>query len=520
MAPVEGDTQDLLDALSALESEGVNLLWRLAERLPLHAGFACEGVVAALFGGSEDLVAIDLPPFGPCAARGLFLSTLTRPEVVNQSLVGGLAPRHPAGKIAEVHGVTTYGDAVGQILSGRVLLLVDGTPGALAVEARGYPTRGISRPEVESVVRGPHEAFIEDVEVNISLLRRRLRDPRLAFEPLTLGRLSKTPVRLCYIRGLTNRGLVAEARRRLRDVSAPAIGDSEKIQEFIEDDPYSLFPQVLFTERPDVVAASLAEGRFAILVDGTSNALIAPVTLWSMLQTPEDYTSRFWVASFLRLLRILNLATAMTAPAVYIALTAFHQQMVPEPLLFTIMHARHGIPFPAVVEAFLLEIAFEILREASLRLPQKLGTSLGVVGALIIGQAAVFAGLVSWPMVVVIAITAIANFALPRWELALMVRLVRFVEMLAAALFGLPGMVTVTAGVIVHLVSLRSFGVPYLFPVAPLDLTGLQDVLARMPHWVPRRRPRLLAPGWRLRVRPGRRPAPPAHPGTIGWDPW
>jgi len=523
MEPVEtdlsGDVRDLVDRLHELAALQLNALWLLCENLPLGAEPGRGAIFSALLGRSGDLVEADLPPVGDRVAHAYFLSSMTDTQVLNQGLVGGLSAHHPAGAVAELHTAATYGDAVREVLSGRVLLLVPGSPGGLLVEARGYPKRGIQPPVLETVVRGPHEAFNEDLQTNISLLRRRLRDPRLVFEPLTLGRFSRTEVRLCYIEGLANPRIVSEARRRLAGVSATAIVDSNYIEESIGDDAYTVFPQVDFTERPDIVAIGLTEGRFAILVDGTNDALVAPVTFWSFMQAADDYYQNYYAGTFLRLLRYAFLTIAVTMPALYIALTTFHQQMIPTSLLLSLMRNNVGIPFPALVEALIMEITLEILREAGLHLPEKLGTSLSVVGALVIGEAVVSAGLVSWPVVAVVAITAIANFAIPRWTMALAIRLLRFGEMLAAAIFGLPGVLVMTTAILVHLVDLRSFGVPYLFPVAPLDADGLQDAILRMPHWTPQPRPRLLAPAWRGRVRPGRRPHPPRHAGTAGGDP-
>jgi spore germination protein len=505
------EVRDVLDRLYELEALEADLLWRWCRYRPLEGLEPCAAVLEALFADQEELVVRHLEPRG--VARAVFLSSLVDEDSINQNLVGHFGPRRPAGQVAHFQPVRTYGEAVHQLLSGRVLLLRPGQAGALALEARGYKTRAITPPALQTVARGPHEGFVEDLAVNVSMVRRRLRDPRLVFEPMTIGALGHTPVRLAYIRGLANARLVAEARRRLRSVSAPVVLDTNFLEESIQDDPYSPFPQLLFSERPDAVAAGLAEGRFAIFVDGTSNVLLAPVSFWSFLQAPDDYYQRYFSATFLRLLRLVLHLFAMLMPALYVALTTFHPQMLPPALLMTLIRARQGTPFPAVVETFIMEISFEVLREAGLRLPEKLGTSLSVVGALILGQAAVFAGLVSWPVVVIVAVTAITNFAIPHWEMALAIRIIRFADMVAAALFGVPGIMVLNVGILAHVTNLRSFGLPYFSPVSPLDTQGLGDMLVRMPHWAPHPRPRLLAPGWRARLRPGHRPQPPRREG-------
>jgi spore germination protein KA len=512
---------DLVDRLYELEAHGIDLLWRLCADLPMTPNKERAQLIRTFLSGDDDLAHVPLSPdgTGSAVAEAVFLSSMVDQQVVNESLVGGFGAGRPAGNVAAWKTVSTYRDAVLAVLSGRVLVFLADVPGALALEAHGYKLRGIEPPVLQTVARGPQEGFVEDLAVNVSLVRRRLLDPRLVFEPLRVGALGRTEVRLAYVRGLANGRIVAEARRRLRTMSATVVLDTNFIEEAIQDDPYSPFPQLLFSERPDVVAASLAEGRFAILVDGTSNALIAPVTFWSFLQAPDDYYQRYPSATFLRVLRQALHLVAMLMPALYIALTTFHQQMIPTYLLMTIIRSRQGIPFPAVIEAFIMELSFEVMREAGLRLPQKLGTSLSVVGGLILGQAAIFAGLVSWPMVVIVAITAITNFAIPQWEMALAIRLIRFAEMVAAAVFGVPGIMVLNVGILMHVTSLRSFGVPYFYPAAPLDFSGIQDVVVRRPHWSPHPRPYILAPGWRRQGRPGRRPRPPRHSGTQGFDP-
>lgn len=513
LAELRPAVHQLSDRLHELASSEVNLFWTAVQHLPLSGAVSEDAeTLAVLFEGSSDFLQRPIPlPDG--AGVLIWLSSMTSTETVDQLIFGGISRHHPEGKIAERHAVQTFGEAARQVIAGRALLLAPGRP-AVALEAAGYQRRALTQPILETVVRGPHEAFNEDLETNVSLVRRRLGDPRLRVESFQAGALSRTEVRLIFIQGLANDSIVNEARRRLRDLGPVHVLDTNYIQEAIEDDPYSIFPQVDFTERPDVVVAGLTEGRFAILAAGTSDALIAPVTFWSFLQAADDYYQRYWIAIFLRWLRFWLLFLALVMPALYIAITTFHQQMLPFALLLTIMRARQDIPFPAVIEAFIMEISLEILREAGLHLPPKLGTSLSVVGALIIGQASVAAGLVSWPVVVIVSVTAIANFAIPRWSMALAVRLLRFTLMVIGAMFGLPGILVGTALILAHLTSLRSFGVPYLFPVAPLDLEGLTNVVSRSPHWAPTRRPRLLAPHWRLRVRPGHRPRPPAHGGT------
>lgn len=502
------DLHQLDDKGQAVYSVGLSLLWQVAQKLPLMRDPCGNGeILTLLLGDGHDLVTRELNLPGGQRLRLYFLASLTNPHLINADLIGALHGRSGPGHIGDMLTLRTFGDAIGSLLEGRAVLLTpDG--GGLGMDVQGSEHRAVQAPQVETVVRGPNESFNEHLPTNVALLRRRIRDPRLVLEPLTIGALSRTDVRLCYIRGLINDGIVNEARRRLRDISTAQVLDTGYLEEAIQDDPYSIFPTVDFTERPDVVVAALMEGRFAILADGTANALIAPVTFWAFLQAAEDYYDRYITATFVRWLRYGFFLIALLMPALFIAITTFQQWILPTPLALTIAKSRQNIPFPALIEAFLMEISFELLREAGLHLPQKLGTSLSVVGALIIGQAAVSAGLVSWPVVVIVSVTAIANFAIPRWAMALSIRLLRFTEMIAAGAFGLPGILAVSGIIVGHMLSLRSFGMPYLFPIAPFNAEALNDVAFRAPHWMPSRRESLLATHWRWRVRRGHVPNP------------
>lgn len=407
-------------------------------------------------------------------------------------------------------------EAVRALGEGRVLVLLPGRPAALALAAQGHARRPVGEPQKETAVRGSREAFVEDLKDDIALVRRRVHDPRLRVERLKLGGLRASDACLVWIQGLSDDALVNEMRRRLRSIRLSQVPDARYVEELVTDAPLSLFPTALVTERPDTVAAALDEGRLAVLVDGSPEALILPATFWSFLQAADDYYTSFWIASFLRLLRFGMTLLALVFPAFYIAVIAFHPEMLPGVLALYLARTRLNVPFPAVIEAFLMELAFETLREAGTHLPPKLSTSLSVVGALVIGQAVVSSGLVSWPIVVVVSVTAIANFALPSWEMAAGVRLLRFGLMLLAALFGLPGLLVGLAVILAHLSGLRSLGVPYLAPLVPLKRAALADTLLRLPHWWPRRRPALLEPGEPVAVPPGQRPEPPAAAGTAG----
>ncbi|MFC4807692.1 spore germination protein [Paenibacillus sp. GCM10023250] len=394
------------------------------------------------------------------------------------------------------------------VLDGFAALLADGDDSALLVMATNPKQRGLEEPSSEQVIRGPRDGFIENLGVNIGLLRIRLKTARLKTEPVTLGELTQTKVVLAYIAGIADDSLVAEVRTRVERIKIDGILDSGYIEEFIEDLPYSPFPQVHSTERPDVVAAELLEGKTALLVDNTPFVLIMPMTFWSGLQASEDYYTRWPVATFVRWIRFLFIFIAIFAPSLYVAVTTFHQEMIPTNLVISIASSREAVPFPAFIEAILMEITFEALREAGIRLPKQIGQAISIVGALVIGQAAVQAGIISAPVVIIVSITGIATFTIPRYSFASGVRLLRFPMLFLAGTLGLYGIVLGFLGILLHVASLRSFGVPYFAPAAPTIPTDWKDILIRAPIWAKTRRPKLLSRSDPIREAGGQKPGP------------
>lgn len=404
--------------------------------------------------------------------------------------------------VSQLNEADNFGDLLRGVLSGDVGLLVDRQPSALLLGLRGPKHRSISEPETESTIRGPREGFNELLRTNTALLRRRIKSPRLKMKPMVIGKEANTDIVVAYIDGLANPTLVEEVIRRLENIDIDGVLESGYIEELIQDNGYSPFPQIQYTERPDTVAAALLEGRVAILTDGTPYVLLVPLTFWMMLQANEDYYERFLISSFLRLGRFMFLIIALTFPALYIAITTFHQEMIPTPLLLSVAAARESIPFPAVIEALIMEISFEALREAGVRLPKAVGQAVSILGALVVGQAAVQAGIVSAPMVIVVSITGIASFAIPKFNAAISVRLLRFPLMLIASIFGLFGIVIGLMFIIGHLAKMRSFGIPYLAPVSPYSSDDMRDTMVRMPWWSMKRRPEMF--GLRNLVRLGK----------------
>jgi spore germination protein KA len=397
-------------------------------------------------------------------------------------------------KSAEITGTSDFETLYHTILSGDTVIVVDGYNEGICASTRDWKDRGVTEPSSQSVVRGPREGFSETLRTNTALVRRKIKDPHLWMETRQIGRVTQTDVATMYIKGLVDDTVVEEIRIRLARIDIDGILESGYIEELIQDETYTPFPTVFNTERPDVVAAALLEGRVAILVDGTPFVLLVPAVFTHFLQAAEDSYQRADISSLIRLLRYIALLIALLAPAAYIAVTTFHQEMIPTTLLINIAAHREGIPFPAFVEAFLMEVTFEILREAGIRMPRAIGQAVSIVGALVIGQAAVEAGLVGPAMVIIVAITAISTFIIPSFNMGISIRMIRFVLMVLAASLGLYGILIGIIALVLHLCSLRSFGVPYLAPFAPFSLEDQRDNVIRLPQWALLKRPSFISP--------------------------
>jgi spore germination protein KA len=377
----------------------------------------------------------------------------------------------------------TLRQAVTEILAGNLLLLVEGRTGAVVFRLERKLGRGITEPVVEGTIRGPREGFVEDPEANITLIRRRLQTPSFRLEWMRVGEQTTTPIALLYLDGVADPRVVRRARLRVRRIRIDAVLDSGYVEELIEDAPYSPFPTVAHTERPDRVAAGLLEGQVALVTSGSPQVLLVPTVLVQLLHSPEDYYERYMIGTATRVLRLLGAFLALTLPSFYVAVTTYHHEMIPAPLFQAIAAQREGVPWPAVMEAFLMEIAFELLREAGIRLPRPVGQAVSIIGGLVIGEAAIRARIASAGMIIIVATTGIASYAVPAYNLSVSLRLIRFPLMLMAAVLGLHGVVVGLLLLLIHLLSLRSFGVPYLSPIMPPKPQHWGDVIFRAPWW-------------------------------------
>ncbi|MGG4349662.1 spore germination protein [Bacillus licheniformis] len=395
------------------------------------------------------------------------------------------------------------------LMAGNTIILAEETAEAVITTTKGGEKRSIKEPENQQAFRGSREGFIEALDTNISLVRRIIKNPNLWVEKTTMGSVTKTDVAIMYINGICDPKTVKEVKKRMESIEIDSILESGYIEQFIEDTVFTTFPTVYHTERPDMVAGNLLEGRIAIFVDGTPFVLLVPAVFIQFFQSVEDYYSRFDIATFIRFLRVLIFFISLIAPAVYVGATTFHKEMIPTELLVVIAAQREIVPFPAVVEAMIMEISFEILREAGIRLPKAIGSAVSIVGAIVIGQAAVQAGIVSPAMVIIVAITAISSFATPSFSMAISARLVRFFFILAAATTGFYGIILGLIIMFVHLCSLRSFGVPYMTPFAPFILKNWGDAIVRLPWWTHEKRPELIGNDNKVRQGEYQKPEPP-----------
>ncbi|MEW9673361.1 spore germination protein [Ammoniphilus sp. 3BR4] len=410
--------------------------------------------------------------------------------------------------VTKAKELETFADCIEQLSIGSPVLLLENENKGYAFGLAKWEKRSIEEPTAESVIRGPREGFTESLGVNASLIRRKIRSPKLKMKSMKVGRLTQTEMIVAYVDGIADPTLIEEINNRLKRIDIDGILESGYIEEMIEDNPFSPFPQLLNTERPDVAVSNLLEGRVVILIDGTPIVLVAPTTLYSLLQSSEDYYERFLIGTAIRWLRYVFVLISLLLPSVYVAVLTYHHEMVPTTLLLSMAASREQVPFPALVEALIMEITFEGLREAGIRLPKQVGAAVSIVGALVIGQAAVQAGIVSAPMVMVVAITGIASFTIPRYNAGIALRMLRFPIIIMAGTLGLLGVMLGIIFILTHLCALRSFGVPYLSPMAPMKFRDMKDVLVRAPWWMLNTRPRLTGEYNKYRQAPGQKPDP------------
>ncbi|MEH7346499.1 spore germination protein [Bacillus sp. JJ1532] len=485
-------------------------------------------VIKQRTGNSTDIVIrpVKLGPHPKVKTAIVYIKGLVDSQTVNDFLIEAMinnpalqeqiAQQEVIDMIAEdvvavggIKKLSDWDELFTDLMSGNTIIFIEGISVALSVSTQGGERRSIQESTTNVSIRGSKEAFTESIEINIAMVRRIINTPDLWIESMKIGKMTKTDVSIMYINGIARNEIIEEVRKRLKRIEIDGVLESGFIEQLIEDQTNTTFPTIQHTERPDGVAGNLLEGRIAIFVNGTPFVLMVPALFIDFFQSVEDYYQRFDISSAIRLLRTSIFFISLAGPAVYIAATTFHQEMIPTKLAVIVAAQRESVPFPAFVEALIMEITFEILREAGIRMPKAIGSTISIVGALVIGQAAIQAGIVSPVMVIVVSMTAIASFATPSYAVAISARLVRFMFMVSAATFGFYGMILAFIILVVHLSSLRSFGVPYMTPLAPSIREEAGDTIVRRPLWGYKKRPKMISGRNKVEQGENQKPHPP-----------
>ncbi|CUH95330.1 hypothetical protein P22_1400 [Propionispora sp. 2/2-37] len=447
-----------------------------------------------ILGGSEDIIYREFEIGGgkQTGAFVCFIDGLGDKQLIDEGIV---RPLIHSGSLsaADTKEITTFNAVLDAILSGKTVLFVDGSDTALSVSAAELNARNVEEPDTERSVRGPREGFVEVLRDNTALVRRIIKNPKLVFESFKLGKQTHTEINIAYIKGIVNPNLINEVKIRLNRIDTDSILESGYIEALIEDDPFSLFPTVGNSEKPDKIAAKLLEGRVAIFVNGTPFVLTIPYLFTESFQASEDYYNRYLFSSLIRLIRFLGFFLTIVLPSLYVGVASFHPAMLPHLLLITMSAASEGVPFSPFVEILITGIMIEVLREAGIRMPGKLGQALNIVGALVMGDLSVKAGLISAHVVIIAAMTGITNFLVPTQQGSII--FLRLLFIVFSTILGFFGIGVCLMMVLGHLCSLRSFGVPYMGPMAPAGGTGLKDTFIIAPLWARKFRSQLITWG-------------------------
>ncbi|NLN48562.1 MAG: spore germination protein [Clostridiales bacterium] len=379
-------------------------------------------------------------------------------------------------------------DITVDVLRGMTALFVDGEKECILIGSIGFEKRSIDKPLTESIIQGSQEAFTEDLKTNLSLLRRSVKNENFIIEMTQVSKTNRASCAIAYLKGIANPRLLDEVKRRVNSIDTDLILGGGMLEQLIEDSTFMLFPQIMQTERPDRAASFLLEGKVLLITEGTPFVMAVPITLFHLLHSSEDSLLRWEYGTFLRLIRLIGVLTALFLPGLYIALTQYHHEMIPTQLLLSIVKSRLSVPFPVFIEILMLEISFELIREGGIRVPGVIGNTLGIVGALILGQAAVAAGFVSPALIIIVAVTGISSFVIPTYSLSLSIRILRFIVLIFGAVAGFYGVSLAIIGLALVATNMKSFGVPFLSPIAPKAVTG-HDVIIRYPTWEQEKRP-------------------------------
>lgn len=417
-----------------------------------------------------------------------FFDTLTDKKMLNQDVLTRLEDANASPNEALKHITVSstskhkyIEDVVDAVLKGAVVVHSPGHPIVISAMVGTQENRSLTRPENESQVLGPQIAFNESLATNISLIRRFLTNPNLCNESFTLGKQTKSGVALLYIKGIADDDMVDRMRKRIQTINVDGILDSSILVQMIEDNSMAIFPQLLMTERPDRACSWLLNGKMVVLVDGSVQVIGAPQTFIEFFQSMEDESVRWQIASFLRVLRVFSMVVSIFFTAIYVAALTFHYEIIPQTLLIPLGESRSRVPFPPIIEALLLEVMIELLREAGARLPTKVGQTMGIVGGIVVGTAAVEAGFTSNILIIIIAVSALASFTTPNYMMGNVIRVLRFPLIILAGFWGFYGLMFGFCFLLIHLLRQSSLGTPFLAPFYPPRFADWRDSIIRLP---------------------------------------
>lgn len=425
----------------------------------------------------------------------VYLEEMTDRTSINRDVLAPLQLEsgNPSGDFITTVGYVKphaeWGQIKQSIMLGSSVLFIEGRKEAFMLDTKGWPQRAIEDPQQEPSLKGAHQGFVETGSQNIAMIRRYIPNQTLKIKRYVVGKRGKTLVSILFLEDVANPAIVKKLEERIQAIDVDAIINTGELTEFIEDQPFALMPQFLTTERPDTAASQILQGRCVVVVDGSPSVVVAPVAFMSFFQTVDDYSTRWSIATFLRVLRMFAFIVAVFLPGFFISVISYHFEIIPMKLLMTLGESRGQVPFPPFVEAIIMEITLEMLREAGVRLPTPVGQTVGIVGGIVIGQAVVQAGLISNVMVIVVAFTAIASFILPNQDMVAAVRLMRFMMMILANWFGFAGMVVGMMLIVGRLITLNSVDMPYGTPLAPFRPLDWKDTFLRVPLWLMNKRP-------------------------------
>lgn len=417
----------------------------------------------------------------------IFISSISDIKVISDNIIEPLKHQEIQTnsikdiiQVQSISEVTCIKDVINGVNEGNTVLLVDGERQAYVIETAKFEGRSVEKTENEVVLKGPKESFNETVSTNISLIRKKIRNENLMVETVNTTVRSKNELYILYIKDLANDKILKNVKDRVNALEVDAIQNLSLMEQYIEDRPSSIFPTILYTERPDRAASFLEEGFIVLLMNNSPASLILPATFWSFIHNPEDHYLRFFYGNFTRILRFSAVFITIFASAIYVAITNYHAEMIPTDLLLAISATREKVPFPSIFEILMMELGFELIREAGLRVPNPIGPTIGIVGALILGQAAVQANIVSPIVVIVVALGGLCSYTVSDISMNFSIRIIRFAFIFAAGFLGIYGMAALFMMGLTYMVSIRSFGVPYLAPMSPKYPSSKDNILRKL----------------------------------------